>query len=117
MTLSRLLPVAAALAAACLPAPLLAHGNVTCNAGPKEHWKSLDALKAKLAAEGWKVTKAHPSKDCYEVYGITPEGDKVESFWHPVSLEKKLVLRRGQVLYRATRSQRRACSLQGELHD
>jgi hypothetical protein len=32
MTLSRLLPVAAALAAACLPAPLLAHGNVTCNA-------------------------------------------------------------------------------------
>ncbi|MCH4150952.1 MAG: PepSY domain-containing protein [Sphingobium sp.] len=101
MTLSRLLPVAAALAAACLPAPLLAHGNVTCNAGPKEHWKSLDALKAKLAAEGWKVTKAHPSKDCYEVYGITPEGDKVESFWHPVSLEKKLVLRRGQVLYKA----------------
>jgi hypothetical protein len=46
MTLSRLLPVAAALAAACLPAPLLAHGNVTCNAGPKEHWKSLDALRA-----------------------------------------------------------------------
>jgi phosphoserine aminotransferase len=70
MTLSRLLPVAAALAAACLPAPLLAHGNVTCNAGPKEHWKSLDALKAKLAAEGW----------------------------------------------RATRSQRRACSLQGEAY-
>ncbi|MDQ4420579.1 PepSY domain-containing protein [Sphingobium sp. DEHP117] len=86
---------------ACASGTALAHGNVTCNAGPKENWKSLDTLKAKMTAEGWKITKAHPNKDCYEVYGITPEGDKVESFWHPVTLEKRLVLRRGQVLYKA----------------
>lgn len=104
MTSSSTLRIAAALVAAGIASAsgaAFAHGNVTCNAGPKEQWKSLDALKAKLAGEGWKVTKAHPNKDCYEVYGITPEGDKVESFWHPVSLEKKLVLRRGQVLYKA----------------
>lgn len=87
--------------ASALPGAAFAHGNVTCNSGPKEHWKTLDALKAKITAEGWKISKAHPSKDCYEVYGVTPEGYKVESFWHPVTLEKVLVLRRGQVLYRA----------------
>lgn len=104
MTLSFSLRIAVALVAtgiASASGAAFAHGNVTCNSGPKTEWKSLDSLKAKLTAEGWKVTKAHPAKDCYEVYGITPEGDKVESFWHPVSLEKKLVLRRGQVLYKA----------------
>ncbi len=104
MTRSSSLRIAAALVAAGVASAssaAFAHGNVTCNAGPKSEWKSLDALKAKLTAEGWKVTKAHPNKDCYEVYGITPEGDKVESFWHPISLEKQLVLRRGQVLYKA----------------
>lgn len=103
MTHSKTLRLAAALIGAglvCAAGAAFAHGNVTCNGGPKEQWKSLDALKAKLAAEGWKVTKAHPNKDCYEVYGITPEGQKVESFWHPASLEKKLVLRRGQVIYK-----------------
>lgn len=104
MTRSFSLRIAVALVAtgiASASGAAFAHGNVTCNSGPKTEWKSLDSLKAKLTAEGWKVTKAHPAKDCYEVYGITPEGDKVESFWHPVSLEKKLVLRRGQVLYKA----------------
>lgn len=104
MTRSNSLKLAFALAAAGLAGAsgtAFAHGNVTCNSGPKAGWKSLDTLKAKMTAEGWKITKAHPAKDCYEVYGITPEGDKVESFWHPVTLEKQLVLRRGQVLYKA----------------
>lgn len=92
---------AVAMAAVAVPGAALAHGNVTCNSGPKEHWKSMDELKAHLVHLGWKISKAHPNKDCYEVYGITPEGDKVESFWHPVTLEKKLVLRRGEVLYKA----------------
>ena len=104
MTRSTSLRMALALAAAglaCASGTAFAHGNVTCNSGPKAGWKTLDTLKAKMTAEGWKITKAHPAKDCYEVYGITPEGDKVESFWHPVTLEKQLVLRRGQVLYKA----------------
>ena len=96
-----LLVPAFAVMALAAPQAASAHGNVKCNSGPKDQWKPLDALKAKLTAEGWKVTKAHPSNDCYEVYGITPEGDKVESFWHPVTFEKQLVLRRGQVLYKA----------------
>jgi hypothetical protein len=102
---ARFAPAAAAALIGALalaaPAPLAAHGNVSCNAGPKTEWKSLDALKAKLTQEGWKVTKAHPSKDCYEVYGIMPDGKKVESFWHPVTFEKVQVLQRGKVIFPA----------------
>ena len=37
---------------------------------------------------------------CYEVYGTTPEGDRVEAYFHPVTLEKLYVARRGEVLFR-----------------
>lgn len=84
-----------------LPAAASAHGNVRCNSGPVQGWKSIDQLKSKITAQGWKIRKAKPWKDCYEVYGTTPDGDKVEAFFHPVTLERQLVLRRGQVLYKA----------------
>jgi hypothetical protein len=34
------------------------------------------------------------------VYGTTPEGDRVEAYFHPVTLEKLYVGRRGEVLFR-----------------
>ena len=40
------------------------------------------------------------SGGCYEVYGTTPEGDRVEAYFHPVTLEKLYVARRGEVLFR-----------------
>jgi len=103
MTLSRKMFAfsCAAGAALALPSFAHAHGNVRCNSGPAADWKPIEQLKQKITGEGWTVRKAHPSKDCYEVYGTTPEGDKVEAFFHPVTLNKVLVLRRGQVLYKA----------------
>jgi hypothetical protein len=80
--------------------PAFAHGNVQCHGGPKAAWKPVSALTAKLTAEGWKVKKAHPEKDCYEVYAATADG-KVEAFFHPVTFEKVMVLQRGKVLYQA----------------
>ncbi|MEQ1548487.1 MAG: PepSY domain-containing protein [Chakrabartia sp.] len=99
MTVSQkliLLPLALLIAT-----PAFAHGNVQCHSGPKAAWKSVETLKASILAQGWKIKKVKAEKDCYEVYGTTPEGDKVEAFFHPVTLQKILVLRRGQVLYRA----------------
>lgn len=103
MIVSRKMLALCCAAGAVLAMPSLAHahGNVKCNSGPAAGWKPIDDLKRKLTSEGWTVRKAHPSKDCYEVYGTTPEGDKVESFFHPVTFAKVLVLRRGQVLYKA----------------
>lgn len=93
--------VLAAGAFALLPAtPASATGAIKCKAGPVAGWKSQEALKAKLAKEGWTVRKSKVDGGCYEVYGTTPEGDRVEAYFHPVTLEKLYVARRGQVLFR-----------------
>lgn len=73
---------------------------MTCDA-PQASWKSMEALKAKLAEDGWIVRKAKVDGGCYEVYGTDPEGRSVEAYFHPVSFQKLLVSRRGQVLFRA----------------
>ena len=98
----RFLISAAMFATAALAAPASATGVIKCNAGPESGWKSSDALKAKLIKEGWKVRLVKPDGGCYEVYGTTPEGDRVEAYFHPVTLEKLYVGRRGEVLFRKT---------------
>lgn len=80
-------------------APLAAHGSMTCNAA-KAAVRPQAELVAALTGAGWTVRKAHLEKGCYEVYGKTPEGDRVEAFFDPVSHEKLLVLRRGEVLFK-----------------
>jgi hypothetical protein len=57
-------------------------------------------LQQTLKTQGWKVRKSKVDGGCYEVYGTTPEGDRVEAYFHPVTLEKLLVSRRGKVLFK-----------------
>ena len=90
----------AAAAATLASAPASATGVITCKAGPQSGWKSQEVLQAKLTKEGWTVRKAKVDGGCYEVYGTTPEGDRVEAYFHPVTLEKLYVGRRGEVLFR-----------------
>ncbi len=90
----------AAAAAAFSSVPASATGVITCKAGPESGWKSKAALTEKLIKEGWTVRKSKVDGGCYEVYGTTPEGDRVEAYFHPVSLEKLYVGRRGEVLFR-----------------
>ena len=97
----RFLISAAMLATVALAAPASATGVIKCNAGPETGWKSSDVLKAKLTKEGWKVRLVKPDGGCYEVYGTTPKAERVEAYFHPVTLEKLYVARRGQVLFRA----------------
>ena len=82
--------------------PAHADGAVRCNSGPTQNWKPLAEIRKKAWLEGWTVQKLQVEGDCYEVYGRTPEGDNVESFHHPVTLQKILVLKRGRELFRAT---------------
>lgn len=97
----RFLISAAMLATVALAAPASATGVIKCNAGPESGWKSSDALKTKLTKEGWKIRLVKPDGGCYEVYGTTPKAERVEAYFHPVTLEKLYVARRGQVLFRA----------------
>ena len=90
---------AAAAAVATFAPPAHASGKMTCDA-PQAQWKSIESLTRALTAQKWVVRKAKVDGGCYEVYGTTPEGDKVEAYFHPVSFEKLLVSRRGEVLFR-----------------
>jgi hypothetical protein len=95
-----LITLSAAAAVAFSSSPASATGAIKCKAGPQSGWKSQETLKAKLVKEGWTVKKAKVDGGCYEVYGTTPKGEKVEAYFHPVSLEKLYVARRGEVLFR-----------------
>lgn len=91
---------AVVFARAGLSAPALATGKMSCEAGPQSGWKTRAELEASLVEQGWTIKKSKVDGGCYEVYGTTPEGDRVEAYFHPVSLEKLLVSRRGEILFR-----------------
>jgi hypothetical protein len=96
----KFLPYALAAAVALSASPALATGKMTCNAGPQKGWKSQAVLQQTLKKQGWQVRKSKVDGGCYEVYGTDPKGNKVEAYFHPVTLEKLLVSRRGEVLYK-----------------
>lgn len=81
------LVLAAAAAAALLAAvaPAFAEDNV-CNV-PAEKAQPMDALKAKLEAEGWTVRQIKQDKGCYEAYAIKADGTRMENLFDPETLE------------------------------
>ena len=91
----------ASAAALAFASPASATGKMTCKAGPQSAWKSQAALSQTLTKQGWQVRKTKIDGGCYEVYGTDPKGNRVEAYFHPVTFEKLLVSRRGEVLYRA----------------
>jgi len=93
-----------AFAATCslsVATPAMADGDVQCNSGPKDKWQKISKLKKKAWLEGWEVLKTKVEGDCYEVYARTKDGMSIEAFFHPVTLKKLVVYRRGREIYRA----------------
>ena len=92
--------LAIAAAALAMGSPAIGTGKMTCNAGPQAKWKTQKVLQQTLVKQGWKVRKSKVDGGCYEVYGTDPQGNRVEAYFHPVTLEKLLVSRRGEVLFK-----------------
>lgn len=93
------LTAATAMQFAAVPAAL-ATGKLTCDSGPQSGWKSRGELEAQLKKQGWTIKKSKVDGGCYEVYGVTPEGQNVEAYFHPVTMEKLLVSQRGKVIFK-----------------
>lgn len=93
--------IAAAALAVGLATPALADGDVVCGGGPAENWQPENKLKKEAWLEGWEILKVQVEGDCYEVYARTEQGQAIEAFFHPVTLKKLVVFRRGQEIYRA----------------
>ncbi len=88
-----------------LPMQLYATGRMECEPVDKADWMSENTLEEILVADGWKVRRMKVDGGCWEVYGTTPEGERVEAYFHPVTGEKLLVARRGKILFRADSAQ------------
>lgn len=79
---------AAVLAASVLITPSVqATGLATCDSGPPEKWQRPSALEKKLAGMQWKVRRIKVDGGCYEVYGLNEKEERVEAYFHPVTLE------------------------------
>lgn len=78
--------VAAAIAAAFFATPSLATGLATCDSGPQSGWQSQDKLAGDLKTRGWQVRRIKIDGGCYEVYAIDDKGQRVEAYFHPVTL-------------------------------
>lgn len=56
-----------------------------CTAAPESQWLSINALQAKVEAQGYKVQKAKLKKACGEMYSTDKSGKRVELFVDPTS--------------------------------
>lgn len=98
--MKRIIPAIPAMAFLLIATPASATGLYSCDSGDKANWKSMEELEAKMKGEGWTVRRIKEDGGCYEAYGTTPEGQRVEAYFHPVTLEKHLVARRGEILFK-----------------
>lgn len=62
-------------------------GLVTCDSGPESGWQAQEILQKKLEDDGWEVRRIKVDGGCYEVYAYNAEGERVEAYFHPVTLE------------------------------
>jgi hypothetical protein len=65
-----------------------ATGLATCDSGPESGWKPQEALVKSLTAQGWQVRQVKVDGGCYEVYALDHKGQKVEAYFHPVTLAR-----------------------------
>lgn len=82
------LAIGAAAAATVFAAAAGATGLATCDSGSPDTWQSQDKLTAMLKEQGWQVRNIKVDGGCYEVYAIDGAGERVEAYFHPVTLER-----------------------------
>jgi hypothetical protein len=63
-----------------------ATGLATCDSGPQSGWRPQETLQKQLADQGWQVRRIKVDGGCYEVYAIDNKGQRVEAYFHPVTL-------------------------------
>lgn len=81
----------AALVAALAIAPFTmagATGLATCDSGSPDTWQPQEKLTAMLKENGWQVRNVKVDGGCYEVYALDEKGERVEAYFHPVTLER-----------------------------
>jgi hypothetical protein len=88
--MKRVLQTALVIASFALSHEAAATGFATCNSGPQSGWQSEESLNKQLTDRGWKIRRIKVDGGCYEVYAVNEKGQRVESYFHPVTFEHVL---------------------------
>lgn len=64
-----------------------ATGLATCDSGDASKWQRPSVLEKKLTAMQWKVSRIKIDGGCYEVYAINEKGERIEAYFHPLTLD------------------------------
>ncbi|MCB9946279.1 MAG: PepSY domain-containing protein [Rhodospirillaceae bacterium] len=59
----------------------------SCNV-PSDQWQPREALQQKLEQLGWQVRSIETDDGCYEAYAIDAQGQRVEAYFDPATLEQ-----------------------------
>jgi hypothetical protein len=89
--MSSRLSAAALVAAIAAAAPVNvagATGLATCDSGSPDTWQPKEKLAATLKDKGWEVRNIKVDGGCYEVYALDDKGERVEAYFHPVTLAR-----------------------------
>jgi hypothetical protein len=63
-----------------------ATGLATCDSGDPAKWQSQETLSKQLVEKGWQIRRIKVDGGCYEVYALNEKGERVEAYFHPVTL-------------------------------
>ncbi len=85
-TLHTLAAIAFSASALLTAMPASATGLATCDSGDKSTWQPQEKLEKDLKGKGWQIRRIKIDGGCYEVYAVTDKGDRVEAYFHPVTL-------------------------------
>ena len=56
-----------------------------CTSAAKDQWLTLEQLKAKAEAQGYKISKAKMKDTCAEIYALDAKGTRTELFLDPTN--------------------------------
>lgn len=57
-----------------------------CTTAPESEWQDQDMFQQNLLSQGYQINKfVVTDGNCYEIYGLNKEGQKVEIYFDPVS--------------------------------
>ena len=82
MKISHLIVAIAALTAGAANAT----GLATCDSGKPETWQPQEKLETMLKERGWQIRRIKIDGGCYEVYALNEKGERVEAYFHPLTL-------------------------------
>jgi hypothetical protein len=64
-----------------------ATGLATCDSGARAGWQPQEKLEKMLTDRGWKIRRVKEDGGCFEVYALDDKGERVEAYFHPVTLD------------------------------